>query len=75
MGRKLCKKNEYFKDKQVIKTFQIFIGGGAGCGKPHIFKINYPENFEMLIHHGGNSVKPQALLLALKCVTTVTIDG
>ena len=58
-----------------IKSFHIFITGGAGVGKSHLIKTIYLSLSKVLGYKGGDVDKPRILLLAPTGVAAVNING
>ena len=68
-------KNLSSKTIKNIKSFHIFLTGGAGVGKPHLIKTIYMSISNVLIYKGGHPEKPRILLLAPTGVAAINIDG
>ena len=58
-----------------VKSFHIFITGGAGVGKSHLIKAIFLSLNKDLGYKGGDVDKPRILLLALNGVAAINING
>ena len=58
-----------------VKSFNIFITGGAGVGKFHLIKVIVLSLNKVLGYKGSNVDKPRILLLAPTGVAAINING
>ena len=68
-------KNLSSKHVKYIKTFHIFLTGGAGVGKSHLIKTIFMTISKLLSFKGGDPEKPRILILAPTGVAAINIDG
>ena len=68
-------KNLSSKSIKNIKTFYIFLTGGAEVGKSHLIKTIYKSFSEVLMYKGGHTEILRILLLAPTGVAAIHIDG
>ena len=67
-------KNLSSKHAKYIKSFHVFLTGGAGVGKSHLMKTIFMSISKLLSFKGGNPEKPRILILAPTGVAAINID-